>query len=244
MLKLVKAVPEALLPFVRTTANSILPPLIQQISSGKIKDNKFLLMDFTGKLLMFCCFILGGISVLNKAFVGLWVPDSQYLPGCISFLIIAGMVLAAASDVFRKYVMATGCIKEVSLIIGISSLVQALCLFVITQKYGMIGIALIPLCVYATTLALFILRLKMELQLQWFDFRKVAIDVAVGSLLAMIAGLSIATMSANTWGAFFTAVLLYGGVFCVLGLILSSDFRNLLRQAVQKIAVVCIKIKH
>ncbi len=241
-LKLIKAVPEAILPFVQTTTHSILPPLIQQISNGRIKENKALLMRFTGKLLMFCCLLLGGISVLDEAFVGLWVPGSQYLPGYIPFLIIVGLVLAAVSDVFRMYVMATGCIKEVSLIIGISSLVQALCLFVMTYQYGLIGLSSVPLCIYVTTLALFILRFKKELELEWVDFQGVIVDVTVGSFLAMLASLSIVSMPADSWGAFFISVLIYVGVFFMMGLFMSSDIRMLLRKVWRKIALICIKI--
>lgn len=241
-LKLIKAVPEAILPFISTTTYSIIPPLIQQIANGKIKENKSLLMDFTGKLIMFCGFVLGGITVLNEAFVGLWVPGSTYLPAYISFFIIAGLVLAAISDVFRQYVMAAGCIKEVTLIIGISSLLQALCLFFMTQQYGMIGLATVPLCVYIITLYLFILRFKRELQLEWCDFKRVAADMTLGSFLALLAGVSIFNMQSNSWGRFLISIMIYISVFLLLGLVLSRNFRCLLIQLWRKLISPCIKI--
>ncbi|APG25670.1 lipopolysaccharide biosynthesis protein [Syntrophotalea acetylenica] len=241
-LKLIKSVPEAILPFIRTTTHSILPPLIQQIANGRIKQNKSILMEFTGKLLMFCCFVLGGISVLNKAFIGLWIPGSQFLFGYISFLIIAGLVLASASDVFRSYVMAAGCINDVSLIIGISSLVQALCLYVMTWQFGLIGLAVIPLCIYIATISLFIIRFKKELQLQWSDFKGVAADVTVGSFLALLAGLTIIKMPADTWGAFFKSVVIYIGMFLLLGLLGSRDLRRLSRRVWRKMPLAGSKV--
>jgi O-antigen/teichoic acid export membrane protein len=241
-IKLIKAVPEAILPLVRTTTYSIMPPLIQQISNGRIKSNKSLLLGFTGKLLMFCCFVLCGIMVLNKAFVGLWVPGSHYIPGCIPCLIIAGLVLASVSDVFRSYMIATGCIKEVSIVIGIVSSVQALSLFVMTYQFGLLGLASVPLCIYATSLALFIFRFKNELQFQWIDFKIVAVDSTAGIVLSILAGLSVVNLPADSWKGFFISALIYVSVFFALGIICSRDLRNLFRQVWQKIALVCIKI--
>ncbi|MBM9520468.1 hypothetical protein JWG39_11650 [Desulforhopalus vacuolatus] len=241
-LKLIKAVPEAILPFIRTTTYSIIPSLIQQIANGRIKENKSLLMNFTGKLIMFCVFVLGGITALNEAFVGLWIPGSTYLSGYIPLFIIAGLVLAAISDVFRKYVMAIGCIKDVTLIIGVSSFLQALCLFFMTKQYGLIGIATVPLCVYTITLALFILRFKRELQLEWFDFKKVAADMILGSFLALLAGVSIFNMQTDSWGEFLLSGMTYISVFLLLGLVLSRNLRCILIQLWRKPTSVCNKI--
>lgn len=241
-LKLIKAIPEAILPFVRVTTHAILPPLIQQISNGRIKENISLLMGFTGKLLMFCCFVLGGITVLIEEFLGLWVPGSQYLPDGISFFIIAGLILAAVSDVFRRYVMATGRINEVSLIIGLFSLVQALCLLTMTYLFGWIGLASVPLCIYAVTLALFIFRFKKELQVQWFDFKGVFVDVVVGSLSAILAGLSVVNIAVDSWMAFFIAVITYAALFFGVGLLISRDFRSLLSRVRRKITLAGVRL--
>ena len=241
-LKLIKAVPEAILPFIRTTTHSILPPLIQQIANGRINETKSLLMSFTGKILMFCCFLLGGVAALNEVFVGLWIPGATYLSGNIPLLIVSGLVLAVISDVFRKYVMAAGCIKEVTVIIGMSSLLQAICLFVMTRQFGLIGLATVPFCVYVITLVLFILRFKIELKLQWSDFKGIWFDVVLGSILAIFAGLSISKMPGASWWEFFISVVIYVGVFLLLGLVLSREIRSMLNQVWRKLTVVCIRV--
>ena len=226
MLRLVKVVPETLLLFATNASVSLMPSISHSKGANSLAKNIEKIMQFTGIMFAFACYLGGGIYALEDVFIGLWVKSPVPIEQTVVFLVVTNLVIAGIADTFGRYVFTIGEIKRISIIRFTFSLFQMLFMCLGVFFWNLPGMLISSILVYTWSAVMF-LRILVKIERlppsQWSVPLK---DLGYGAIAAGIAGICIRHFEFSGWAELFIGCVMYSVVFWVLLTTTSRNYRS------------------
>ena len=127
------------------------PAISHAKGEGNDKNLKIILIRLIIILIWLLFFVVGGLIIFNKTFVGLWVGSQFFAGSSINVFICIAIIFSVINNCLSQICLALGNIKRTSLVVALQSLIFIPIVIYGTKYFGLLGTvvsSILPLFLY------------------------------------------------------------------------------------------------
>lgn len=200
------------------------PAISHAKGEGNDKNLKVVLIRFIIILIWLLFFVIGGLIIFNKTFVGLWVGTQFFAGTSINVFICIAIIFNVTNNCLSQICFALGNIKRTSLIVALQSLIFIPIVIYGTKYFGLLGTvvsSILPL--FLLSFWYFPILFYKSAKLSKSDAKQIAKEI----LISMFTMISLVFLFSFVSQNNFMEFVLFIGFYC-LGYVFFLNYNSII----------------
>ena len=171
-------------------------------------------------------FVVGGLIIFNKTFVGLWVGSQFFAGSSINVFICIAIIFSVTNNCLSQICFALGNIKRTSLIVALQSLIFIPIVIYGTKYFGLLGTvvsSILPL--FFISFWYFPILFYRSAKLSKFDVKQIVRELLISICTMIFLASLFSFVSQNN----FMEFVLFIGVYCLGYVFLLNYFSTIFK---------------